>query len=129
MYIRPTVGAEMVCGSVAAVGDLLEGLRPPFDGHLRLGPTCLDGENTAATLLAIEAMADRDADGIAGDGRLELAAAAGCGVGRHFAAFLSASRTSASRVAPSPSSSLAAATAALASAGLKPRLASAERAS
>lgn len=39
----------------------------------------------------------------------------------HFAAFLSATRTSASRLAPAPNSSLAAATAALASPGLKPR--------
>src|SRR6476619_5732463 len=47
----------------------------------------------------------------------------------HLAAFFSASRTSASNVASGPSSSCAALTAALASAGLNPRLPSAERAS
>ncbi len=49
------------------------------------------------------------------------------GAADHFAAFLRARRTSASSVASAPSSSCAALTAALASAGLKPRLARAER--
>src|SRR3546814_17586437 len=68
-------------------------------------------------------MADRHADRLAGAGHANLTAAAGGvadGLG-HFAAFLSATRTSASRLAPAPSSSLAAATAVLASPGLKPR--------
>src|SRR3546814_16620292 len=67
-------------------------------------------------------MADRHADRLAGAGHANLTAAAGGvadGLG-HFAAFLSATRTSASRLAPAPSSSLAAATAVLASPGLKP---------
>src|SRR3546814_8616225 len=53
----------------------------------------------------------------------------GEGYAHHFAAFLSARRTSASSDASSPSSSSAAATAMLASAGLKPRFWRAESAS
>src|SRR5688500_12676004 len=74
-------------------------------------------------------MAHGYAHRLAGYGDLEPSAATGCSVGGHFAAILNASRTSASSVVSAPSSSFAAATAALASAGLKPRLARAERAS
>src|SRR3546814_19638892 len=76
-------------------------------------------------------MTHRHAHRIAGAGDAKLAAAAGGaanGFG-HRAAFLSATRTSVSSVAPAPSSSFAAATALLASPGLKPRPVSAVTAS
>src|SRR3546814_16940999 len=73
-------------------------------------------------------MTHRHAHRIAGAGDAKLAAAAGGaanGFG-HRAAFLSATRTSVSSVAPAPSSSFSAATALPASPGLYPRPVSAE---
>ena len=55
------------------------------DRHLIGGETDLRGKGAAAALLAIEAMADRDARRVAGGDDGELAAAAGGGVGGHLA--------------------------------------------
>src|SRR6185312_9268702 len=94
-----------------------------------LRPARLHGKGAAGALLAVEAVADGNAHRLSSDGRLELTAAARSGSAGHFAAFFSASRTSESSEASGPSSSWAALTAALASAGLNPRLPSAESAS
>src|SRR5437868_1517193 len=66
--VRATSGAEVEGNSVAAVGDLHVSFRPALDRDLLRRPARLDGESAARALLAIEAMADRHADGIAGDG-------------------------------------------------------------
>lgn len=79
----------------AAIGAEVEVRRPVFagggvgfelagHGHLSGGEAHLRGEGGAAALLAVEAMADRDADRGAGGDGAKLAAAAGGGVGhRH----------------------------------------------
>src|SRR3546814_3213217 len=112
-------------GGVAAVAGILPHLRFRFalDADLLGGETDLRGKSATAARLALATVTDRHADRFAGAGDADLAAAAGCvadAVG-HFAAFLSATRTSASRLASAPNSAPAAATAALASPGLKPR--------
>src|SRR3546814_11737566 len=83
----------------------------------------LCGKGAAAARLALAAMADRHADRLAGAGHANLTAAAG-GVADghgHFTAFLSATRTSASRLAPAPRASLAADTRVSASPSCRPR--------
>src|SRR3546814_17562863 len=81
----------------------------------------LCGKGAVAARLALAAMADRHADRLDGAGHENLTAAAGGvadGLG-HFAAFLRATRTSASRLAPAPRYTLAAHTAVLAAPGWK----------
>src|SRR3546814_8359090 len=124
-YARTAGAAKEEVGGVAASAGILQHLRFFFaiDADLPGGETDLCGKGAAAARLALAAMADRHADRLACAGHANLTAAAGGvadGLG-HFAAFLSATRTSVSRLAPAPSSSLAAATAVLASPGLKPR--------
>src|SRR5262245_55765656 len=62
---RSAMGAEAIGGAMAAVGDALPGLRLARDGDLVLGPACLRGKGAAGTLLAIEAMAHRNAHRLA----------------------------------------------------------------
>src|SRR4029079_1737059 len=121
---RAALRAEMIGRGLAAVGRPGPCFGLAFDLDAFGRPAGLGRESAAGALLAGEAVADRHPDGIAlGDGA-ELAAAARGAVLGHLAAFRSARRTSASSEAPSPSSSCAALTAALASGGLKPRRAS-----
>src|SRR5690606_12372019 len=130
---RAAGAAKKEVGSVAAFAGELPHFRPvfAFDADLLRGKAHLRGKGAAAARLALAAMAHRDPDRLARTGDTDLAAAASGAAShvRHFAAFLSATRTRASSVAPAPSSSFAAATAPLASVGLKPRLVSAATAS
>src|ERR671913_123626 len=96
MHVGPAFRTEVERGSVAAVGYLHKAFRSTFDRHLLCRPARLHGKGAARTLLAVEAVADGHADGLPGDGGLELAAAARGGAAGHLSAFLSASRTSAS---------------------------------
>jgi hypothetical protein len=77
--VGAALGSEVERRAVAAVGDLDEGVRPALDRRLPLRPPRLDRERAARALLAIEAMADRDSDGLAGDTDPKLAAATGSG--------------------------------------------------
>ena len=82
IYGAAAVGAEMkVRRAIVAGGGVGPGLAG--GGHLGGGETDLRGERAAAALLAIEAMADGDADRGAGRGGTKLPAAAGGGVGGH----------------------------------------------
>src|SRR5262245_5766159 len=74
---RSAVGAEAIGGAMAAVGDALPSLRLARDGDLVLGPARLRGKGAAGALLAIEAVAHRNAHRLAFACRLELPAPAG----------------------------------------------------
>src|SRR5687767_10077692 len=96
---------------VAAVGEVDPVLRLPVDRDLVGRPARLDRKSAAGALLAVEAMARRHPHRLAGGRGAQLPTAARGASGGHFAAFLSARRTSASSWASGPSSSWAAATA------------------
>src|SRR5204862_4077919 len=100
--------AEVEMGHFALVAPVRISVRFAGNLHRLRRKPGLGGKGGAAAPLAVEAVADRDPHRLPGGGDAELAAAARCG--GHFDAFLRASRTSASRVASGPSSSLAAAT-------------------
>src|SRR3546814_8068513 len=105
-------GAEEKVGDMAAVAGLLPHLCVALGAYAVGGEAGLRGKGAAAACLAVAAMTHRHAHRIAGAGDAKLAAAAGGaanGFG-HRAAFLSATRTSVSSVAPAPSSPFAAAT-------------------
>src|SRR5690349_14998169 len=61
--VRSAFGTEVEGRRVAAVAGLHEASRIAVDRHLRLRPARLEGEGASRPLLAIEAMADGDADG------------------------------------------------------------------
>src|SRR5690349_14168526 len=73
---RSASRAEAIGGAMAAVGDALPGLGLAGDGDLSLGPACLRSKGAARALLAVEAMAYRNAHRLAFACGLELSAAA-----------------------------------------------------
>src|SRR3954469_8379112 len=102
---RAAFGAEVIDRRLAAVGGALPLLRLALGLDAFGRPPCLRRERAPCSLLAGKAVTDRHPDRFAADGGSQLPAPAGGGALGHFAAFLSARRTSASSVASAPSSS------------------------
>lgn len=81
---RAAVGAEMEVRAVAAVADMLINLMLAADRHRIRRKARLKSESRPAAFLAVIAMADRDADGLASAGGGKLATPAGGGAGYFF---------------------------------------------
>ncbi len=73
--------AEVECGSFVA--DAAPDAGRSFERDSLTGPARLDSKRAAGSLLAGDAVTDRDADGVAVDGDAELAAGAGGDAGSH----------------------------------------------
>src|SRR4029453_210451 len=73
---RSAIGAEAIGGAMTAVGDALPCLRLARDGDLVVGPARLHRKGAAGALLAIQAVAHRNAHRLAFACGLELAAPA-----------------------------------------------------